>query len=343
MSEDQRQNELLAWFRQWSGDAGAGMSVVSGDASFRRYFRAKVEDEPVILVDSPPAKEKNHEFVAIAAALGAAGVRVPEVLKADLDQGFLAQEDFGDQLLLPALTYETADSYYQRALSEMGALFRLDPAPDVPVYTSERLADEMELFPVWFCQSMLETEVPASLWQPLVELLCDRATSQQQGLVHRDFHARNIMLLDGGRLGLIDFQDAVIGPVTYDLGSLLKDCYIRWPDERVEQWALGYRRLMLDSSVELPSENEFLTDFHWMGLQRHIKVLGIFVRLFMRDGKATYLGDLSRVMGYVLDTLRNDPHPLLQDFYRWFTEELSPRIELQSWFNADDLTPAAEP
>ena len=343
MSEDQRQNQLLDWFRHWSGDANAEMSVVSGDASFRRYFRAQLEGEPVILVDSPPAKEKNHEFVAIAAELGSAGVRVPQVLKADLDQGFLAQEDFGDQLLLPVLAPETADGYYQRALSEMGALFRLDPAPDVPAYTSERLADEMELFPVWFCESMLGKEIPATLWQSLVELLCDRATTQQQGLVHRDFHARNIMLLDDGSLGLIDFQDAVIGPVTYDLVSLLKDCYIRWPDVHVEQWALGYRRLMLDSGVQLSSEKEFLTDFHWMGLQRHIKVLGIFVRLYKRDGKATYLGDLSRVMGYVLDTLRNDSHPLLREFYRWFTEELCPRIERQLWFNADDLTAAAEP
>ncbi|MEM1402837.1 MAG: phosphotransferase [Pseudomonadota bacterium] len=342
MSEDHRRNKLLAWYRQWSGDADADVSVVSGDASFRRYFRAELEGKSVILVDSPPAQEKNHEFVAIGTALRSAGVRVPEVLRADLDHGFLAQEDFGDELLLPALNLQNAGSYYGRALSEMRVLFRLDPAPDVPPYTAERLADEMELFPAWFCQSMLKTEIPDVLWQPLVELLCGRATSQQQGTVHRDFHARNIMLLDDGSLGLIDFQDAVIGPVTYDVVSLLKDCYIRWPDERVEHWALGYRHLMLESGVAMPSEDAFLTDFHWMGLQRHIKVLGIFVRLYERDGKATYLGDLSRVMGYVLDTLLNDPHPLLQEFYRWFTKELSPKVEQQSWFNADELRPRGD-
>lgn len=334
---DNRAAALGDWFCRRGGDASA-LQPVSGDASFRRYFRARTAaGGSVVLCDSPPASEKNAEFVAIARALAAAGVRVPAVLDVDLEHGFLALEDLGDRTLLPLLDATTVDGCYARALAMLERLAVMEPASlGLPLYDRARLADEMDLFPRWFCDGLLGQPLSVAehdCFIRLRDLLCDRALAQTTVVVHRDFHARNLMCLAGGELATIDFQDAVIGPVTYDPVSLLRDCYLRWPPDRVRAWALGHRERLVARGLPVPSPEAFLVDFDWMGLQRHIKVLGIFARLFRRDGKAGYLPDLPRVIAYVREVLAAYPaQPLFAEFLQWFDERVMPVARRQAWY-----------
>jgi aminoglycoside/choline kinase family phosphotransferase len=311
---------------------------VAGDASFRRYFRLHTATGSVIVCEAPPATEKNAEFVAVRELLQAAGVRVPALLAVDLRRGYLLLEDLGDALLLPALEAATVDHWYGRAMDMLLRLARADGSRSLPAYSVARLQGELDLFPEWFCAGLLQTPLDAAgdrVFRELSRRLVDSALAQPQVLVHRDFHSRNLLRLAGGELATIDFQDALCGPVTYDLVSLLRDCYCRWPDADVQRWALAFReRLAASPCAQGPgSPGEFLRAFDLMGLQRHLKVLGIFARLWLRDGKPGYLGDLPRVVGYVEDVLaaRRD-EPALAAFADWFAATLAPRLPAQSWW-----------
>lgn len=332
---DRRQEALLEWYQSCSGRRAANPRAVAGDASFRRYFRVDAEAGTLILCDAPPETEKNREFVAIASGLQALGVRVPEVIHADPGKGFLALEDLGDQTLLPLLNEASADAFYGEATRMLERL-ALGAMPELSDYGYPVLAREMALFPQWFCKSLLELEFDAEVQQRFAALektLCERALAQPRVIVHRDFHARNLMVLDDGELAAIDFQDALCGPLTYDLVSLLKDCYLKWPSDRVRQWALAHRDRLAASGVPVADAPDFLRDFDYMGLQRHIKVLGIFARLSRRDGKHGYLADLPRVLSYVRDVLAAYPDdPALAAFGSWLNNELLPAAKRQSWF-----------
>lgn len=342
-----RRAALREWYASVSGEKAA-LVLAAGDASFRRYYRARPErrgDNPsagassVILCDAPPETEKNPEFVAIAAAFAASGVRVPRVLAADFEQGFLALEDLGDRMLLPELAQRNVDRYYGAALAMLEELAAMDTGTlDLPCYDRQRLDDEMALCPTWFCEGLLGMTLDAAdqrRFATLAQVLGDRALAQTQVVVHRDFHARNLMLLAGDELATIDFQDAVIGPLTYDPVSLLRDCYRRWPAEDVRRWARQHREALARRGVPVPDGEGFLIDFDWMGLQRHIKVLGIFARLHQRDGKSTYLRDLPRVMAYVREVLAAYPgEPAHAEFAAWFEAEVFPRAQAQRWFSA---------
>jgi aminoglycoside/choline kinase family phosphotransferase len=342
---DDRQTDLEALARWGAARMGfapenAALDPVSGDASFRRYYRLRCGDERVVLCDAPPAKEKNAEFVAIAGALQGGGVRVPRVFGADLERGWLCIEDLGDQLLLPLLNAGSVDGYYGEALAMLARLATIDPGElDLPVYDRAELEREMGLFPEWFCAGLIEhplDEEATTIFRAAMDALCDRALAQPRVLVHRDYHARNLMLPPGGGLAAIDFQDAILGPPTYDAVSLLRDCYIRWPDDRVRDWALSYRDRLLGAGVAVAKDDAaFLADFDCMGLQRHIKVLGIFARLWLRDGKEAYLGDLPRVLDYTRDVLaaRRDI-PALAAFRDWLEAEIVPRALAQPWYRA---------
>ncbi|MEE4278276.1 MAG: phosphotransferase [Halieaceae bacterium] len=340
MTETHRQHALAAWFAEREGLAPQAVDIraVAGDASFRRYFRAACANgDSVILCDAPPATEKNREFVTIARAFAGAGVRVPQVLHADIGRGFLVLEDLGDRTLLPELREGNVDGHYAAALAMLERLARLDSSGlGLLPYDAAHLQREMDLFPEWFCEGLVGLNVDSEArvhFERLSACLIERAQQQAQVVVHRDFHARNLMVLDSGELATIDFQDAVIGPVTYDPVSLLRDCYLRWPAGDVRLWALQHREGLLDLAVPVPSADEFLVDFDWMGLQRHIKVLGIFARLKLRDGKGGYLGDLPRVMGYVREVLALYPgEPALAGFAAWFEAEVVPRAEAQPWY-----------
>ena len=314
------------------------LSIVAGDASNRRYFRASIGGVSYILVDSPPATEKNEAFLAARDLLAGAGVRVPALHAADLEQGYLVLEDLGDQLLLAQLRSGSGGEPYRESMELLLQIGAIDiHGLSLPAYDEALLGEELSRFPAWFVQALLEQSLDTSeerLLAAAFDTLVASALEQPRVVVHRDFHSRNLMPQPGGGLGVIDFQDAVVGPVTYDLVSLLRDCYICWPPEQVQQWALSYRKL-LDSSG-LPGAVEadrFLRWFDLMGLQRHIKVLGTFARLYLRDGKSAYLDDLPLVIHYVQEIAGKyaGEEPLLGEFQRWFADRLSPAIARQGW------------
>lgn len=341
----------------WIGEALApetllsGLKPVAGDASFRRYFRVQTDVRSVIICESPPEKEKNTEFLAVRHLLEGAGVRVPALIAADNRRGYFLLEDLGDRQLLPALTESTADALYEKATRMLVALATA-PVPRVgpgalPAYSAELLRREMDLFPAWFVRRLLGASAdapPRAAFEALCARLLESALAQPQVPVHRDFHSRNLMLLPGGELATIDFQDAVMGPLTYDAASLFKDCYLRWPRARVEGWVLALRDAFLAAGVladEIATDTAFLRAFDLMGLQRHIKVLGIFARLHLRDGKDGYLADLPRVVAYVEEVFEHYPdEKAVQDFARWFRGSLRPLIEQQSWWRAGDSAAA---
>lgn len=316
---DQRAAELETWACGWLAGqrpelVPAGhLLTVSGDASFRRYFRLPLATGSLIAVDAPPAKENSRPFVAIARALRAHGVHVPEVLAADFVQGFMLLEDFGDALLRPALTESSMDGLYTRAMEALVHLLGCDDVPGyrLPPYDRQRLNDEMGLLRDWFVVRYLGLNLSAEQEGVLANafaMITAEVLEQPQVFVHRDYHSRNLMLLEGGDIGVIDFQDAVTGPVTYDLVSLLRDAYVVWPQTDVERWVREFARMLrAEHRLNGTSDAAFLRWFDWMGAQRHLKVVGIFARLSIRDGKHGYLDDIPVVFNYLLAEIR--PYP----------------------------------
>ena len=309
------------------------------DASFRRYQRLRAGSESWMLCDAPPAREKNAEFLAIAEALSRCGVRAPKVLAVDLDRGWLCLEDLGDRLLLPELREDTVDRHYAAAMNMLRRLALCDSdAFGLPPYDRAALQEELSLFPRWFCEGLLHSPLDRRAGQVFDDLcgaLCERALAQTQVVVHRDFHARNLMLLPDDSLATIDFQDALTGPLTYDLVSLLRDCYCRWPSPRVTGWVRDQHAALSAEGVSVPAVEAFHKDFDWMGLQRHIKVLGIFARLWLRDGKRAYLGDLPRVLAYVREVLSAyAQEPALAAFHDLLEQQWLPLAQRQDWYRA---------
>lgn len=310
------------------------LEALSGDAGFRRYYRLAGSAPPMMAVYAPKATENTPLYLAISRLLSSTGVRVPQVLATDVERGFLLVEDCGDTLLLPLLTNDTAGSLYGKALGMLVMLQRVAvPTGELPEYDEQRLWDEMALFPRWFIQDLLQLPFGRNeqvLLENLFEHLIGSAIEQPRVLVHRDFHARNLMVKDD-ELVTIDFQDAVMGPVTYDLVSLLRDCYIRWSPTQVSEWALSYRQRLLEQRLPAgESDEQFLRWFDLMGLQRHIKVLGIFARLWLRDGKSGYLKDLPLVLRYTLEVAAR--YPESAEFADWLQVRVLPACKRQSWW-----------
>jgi aminoglycoside/choline kinase family phosphotransferase len=324
---DARLAALSAWLRDDLRLSLDQLSPASSDASFRRYFRAAVGERNYIVMDAPPAHEDVRPFIKIAGLLREAGVQAPQIHAQNLEQGFLLLCDFGNRLYLDSLNPATADDLYADALD---SLSKIKSGVDsrncgLPQYDETLLRREMDLCPQWFLVGLLgheptpaEQSVLAETWQ----ILIDSALEQPKVCVHRDYHSRNLMITDTDSPGVLDFQDAVVGPVTYDLVSLLRDCYIVWPQQRVENWVLGYHRRLLDEELIAETDPQrFLRWFDLMGLQRHIKVLGIFARLNLRDGKPGYLADIPRVMNYVVEASRR--HPELADFLAFLQDGIA--------------------
>lgn len=264
---------------------------VAGDASFRRYFRIEYQGQTYIVMDAPPELENSTPFVKIASTWFLHGVRVPEILAHDLQQGFLLLEDFGDRLFYSRLGKETVDGLYNQAMNVLYSIQKL-PADNLPLYDSSLLMREMALFRDWFLP-WLGIELSDELTNNLTDvetILVRSALEQPQVVVHRDYHSRNLMLLPDGNVGVIDFQDAVVGAATYDLVSLLRDSYVCWPENQVQSWVCQF--YASSPWCQQMSLVEFRRAFDWMGMQRQLKVCGIFVRLCQRDGKAAYLKDI---------------------------------------------------
>ncbi len=310
-------NERERLLRGWLSDVLPArldrIAPASSDASFRRYFRVWFDGQTRIVMDAPPDKEDCRPFVAIAQALRGLGLNAPEVLAGDLDQGLLLLTDLGSRQYLTELDARSVPGLYGDALE---ALARLqiggDPSsPLLPPYDSALLHREMELFREWFLGKLLDLnlrEEEHHILDHVFALLADNALEQPRVWVHRDYHSRNLMVTAPDNPGVLDFQDAVVGAVTYDLVSLLRDCYIAWPREQVEAWALGHRaRLRALGMRGLDDADGFLRGFDLMGIQRHLKAVGIFARLHLRDGKPGYLRDIPRTLGYVLEVAGRYP------------------------------------
>ncbi|MBL4782165.1 MAG: phosphotransferase [Porticoccaceae bacterium] len=315
---------------------GLQLAAVTGDAGFRSYFRSNTQPSFIAAL-APPEHEDNQAFVSIAIAMARGGVHVPQIYAVDYEQGFLLQEDLGDRLYLDALNAATQNQLYDRAETTLLQIQQLPAARGLfPAYDASLLRGELELFPEWFVGGLLGVELDRQaglLLDEVFSILQDSATEQPQVVVHRDFHSRNLLQLEDGGVGVIDFQDAVRGPLSYDLVSLLRDCYIRWPQALVEERVEGFRRKLLaqaGAALELPDAATFLRWFDLMGLQRHLKVLGIFARLSLRDGKARYLDDLPLVMRYVLEVAQK--YPETEAFYRWFIDCLEPQLLQHPWY-----------
>ncbi len=301
--QDIRQQQLGAWLSTTLQHSEFTLTTASADASFRRYFRVHLADKTLIAMDAPPPQENCEPFVRIAKLFGEAGMHVPQVIAQDLQQGFLLLSDLGDVTYLSQLNQQTASSLYHDANM---ALIKLQSAsqPDVlPNYDAALLTREMQLFPDWYIAKHLNVTLDdkqQAVLQKTFELLNQNILAQGQVYVHRDYHSRNLMVIEENNPGVLDFQDAVYGAITYDLVSLLKDAYISWEEEQIIDWLVRYWQAARKAELPVPTDfSEFYRDFEYMGAQRHIKVLGIFARLYHRDGKAGYLKDMPLVMHYL--------------------------------------------
>lgn len=299
-----RELARLNWTRAALADPSADLERASADASFRSYWRTHSDGTPWIVMDAPPELEDIRPWLDIAGRLSGAGLHAPAVRAADAEQGFVLMSDLGGTLYLPELRPDSADRLYDDALDALLVMQQRVEAADLPAYDEQRLVAEMELLPEWFLKRHLGFTPECEQWDVIEQAfraLVDNATRQEQVFVHRDYHSRNLLVVDRNNPGILDFQDAVRGPVTYDLVSLLRDCYIAWPEDRVYRWAEDYRLKLVQAGLTRVDADAFRRGFDLMGLQRHIKVLGIFCRLWYRDGKAGYLNDLPLVWKYTRD------------------------------------------
>ncbi|TWC69922.1 aminoglycoside phosphotransferase family protein [Herbaspirillum sp. SJZ099] len=310
-SPDRRLSDLQAWLDTLAATPvlSSTLRPASADASFRRYFRVDTPDGgTAIAMDAPPPQEDVRPFIHVAGLFGATGVTVPKILAQDTERGFLLLTDLGSTTYLHQLTAGSAPKLYMDAIEAL-VLLQAQSRPDaLPEYDRPLLLRELELFREWYIDRhlgvTLSDEQNAVLTKTFDTILANNL-AQPQVYVHRDYHSRNLMVLPTGNPGILDFQDAVYGPITYDLVSLLRDAYIQWDEELVLDWAIRYWEKARRAGLPVaPDIDSFYRDFEWMGLQRHLKVLGIFARLYHRDGKDGYLKDMPLVMEYTLKTAR---------------------------------------
>jgi aminoglycoside/choline kinase family phosphotransferase len=310
--QDARLQHLKVWLDEqlailfaaqgWGAVPPATLTAASSDASFRRYFRWEGEGKSFIVMDAPPPQENCKPFVDIAFLLAKSGINVPQIYAEDLERGFLLLNDLGNNTYLDVIDSENADDLFNDALQALLAFQQLPMVAPLPSYDVALLRRELELFPDWYVKHELGIEFDAAqqmLWQNVTELLIDSALAQPKVLVHRDYMPRNLMLSEPNP-GVLDFQDAVYGPVTYDVTCLFKDAFLSWPEERVRGWLEQYwqQASVLDIPVQ-PDFEDFLRASDLMGVQRHLKVIGIFARICHRDGKPRYLADVPRFFAYI--------------------------------------------
>ncbi|HWR79298.1 MAG TPA: phosphotransferase [Pseudomonas sp.] len=314
--QDLRLEQLTQWLelclpevfaaRGWGAVPAGDLTPASSDASFRRYFRWQAGSRSLILMDAPPPQEDCRPFVKLAGILARAGVHVPQVLAADLPRGFLLLDDLGRKTYLDVIDAQTADGLFADAIEALLA-FQQEPLNDgLPFYDDALLRRELQLFPEWYVRKHLGVELDQAqqaTWGRICDQLVGSALAQPQVLVHRDFMPRNLMLSQPNP-GVLDFQDAVYGPVTYDITCLFKDAFLSWPQARVDAWLLDYWQKATGLGIPLQATfEEFLRASDLMGVQRHLKVIGIFARICHRDGKPKYLSDVPRFFAYINEVI----------------------------------------
>lgn len=304
--EDQRLHSLSSWL-DTKLKSVQKIAPLAGDASFRRYFRITANDQNYIAMDAPPQKENCSPFIQIANDLRELGVNTPKIYHSDLGQGYLLLHDFGDQILNLALDNTNVDRWYARCFDELLLIQRHNQLPSYKLKSYNNglysYYEESSWFLTWYlsqyCQLQLTHKQLAELERE-IHLIAKSMLEPPQVVVHRDYHSRNIMIIDDQDIGILDFQDATIGPITYDLVSLLRDCYIDWPLEKIHAWVKHYHTKLKDAGIATHcSEEQFLRWFDWTGLQRHLKCIGLFVRLNLRDNKPGYLQYIPRLIHYI--------------------------------------------
>ncbi len=301
MQQDPRLEQIKQWIETDLGLSDYSIEPASADASFRRYFRLTAGDDSWVIMDAPPEKEDCEPFIKVARLIEACGAHAPHIYDYDSAQGFMRLADLGSTAYLDKLDDVNADQLYGDAITAIVKMQTIDA--DLPPYDKTLLQFEMSLFKDWYLEKHLGIELNEtqhSTWQNTVERLTDNALQQPAVFVHRDYHSRNLMIIDDNNPGIIDFQDAVIGPASYDLVSLIKDCYISWPRDRQLHWINQYHA---QTPLAIQRE-EFIKQLDLMGMQRHLKATGIFARLNHRDGKPGYLNDIPRTLAYIVDVCR---------------------------------------
>lgn len=318
--QDVRLQHLKVWLDEqlaklfaeqgWGTVPPATLTAASSDASFRRYFRWEGDGRSFVVMDAPPPQENCKPFVDIAFLLAKSGINVPKIYAEDLERGFLLLNDLGNKTYLDVIDGENADALFHDALQALLAFQQLPMVAPLPGYDVALLRRELELFPEWYVKHELGIEFDAAQqqqWQHISQLLIDSALAQPKVLVHRDYMPRNLMLSEPNP-GVLDFQDAVYGPVTYDVTCLFKDAFLSWPEERVRGWLESYWQQA--SALDIPVQTDF-EDFmrasDLMGVQRHLKVIGIFARICHRDGKPRYLADVPRFFSYIEAVIARRP------------------------------------
>ena len=304
----------------------------SSDASFRRYFRVSEAAESFIAMDAPPPRENCRPFVKIAGYLESMGLNCPRILGADFDAGFILMTDLGSTQYLDEMKKnpDSAEELYSDAIDALLVLQEKGEAyqQQLPTYDYDFVVFELSIFRDWLCGRHLGidfSDEEEREWQDCCEVLIDNVLRQKQVFMHRDYHSRNLMLTDEINPGILDFQDAVEGPLTYDVVSLFKDCYIKWPADKINAWAMQYfERLGPALKGEL-NAGDFIRQFDLMGMQRHLKAAGIFARLFHRDGKSGYLDDIPRTLSYITDTASQ--YAELEFLARLLEERILPSME----------------
>ena len=350
--ENKRKDSLRAWLQLQFPECGEDikLSLISGDASFRKYYRVKVEGTSYIAVDAPPSHEDSNRFVSIAHLYRKASINTPSIFFKDIANGFMLLEDFGDQTYFYKLNFlkeegnfEEINNLYESAIDALIDIQSKVDGSSLDFYEGKLLNEEMGLFKTWFCELFLELEIEEKVGKLISEafiFLTESSISQKQVPVHRDYHSRNLMILGAPnshsqeKPGVIDFQDALNGPYTYDLVSLLRDAYIRWDIDNVSGWVNYYfekaKHVALISQV---SRDQFIRDFDLMGMQRQLKVMGIFARLSIRDNKPGYLADIPLVMDYFLEI--GQKYSELKPFILWFQDSVVDNVKFKIQQNSN--------
>ncbi|MGC2166304.1 MAG: phosphotransferase [Gallionella sp.] len=327
-----RQQQISEWLNRLYPGEPFTLSPASADASFRRYFRAAFADRTLIVMDAPPHQEDCKPFLHVAKLFERAGTHVPHLFAQDLAHGFLLLSDLGNTTYLQALKRENAAKLYGEATDALIAIQLASRASELPNYDEALLRRELNLFPDWYIAKHLATSLTTQQQSKLDEVfsrIVANNLAQPSVYVHRDYHSRNLMWLEDRNPGILDFQDAVFGPITYDLASLFKDAYIKWEEPEIMDWLIRYWEKARKAGLPVrPDFGDFYRDYEWMGVQRQIKVLGIFARLSHRDGKDGYLKDMPLVMDYLRRACERyiDLKPMLN-----LLDQLEPRAMQQGY------------
>ncbi len=329
MSKNQRHTQLLAWLESVLHDQSFDLAPASADASFRSYLRVTIDDDSLIVMDAPPEHEDCEAFLDINQRLRLCALNVPRILSYDQEQGFILMSDLGNEHFLQVLNPSTVGQLYADAIGAMIHMQCRATTNGLHRYDHAMLRREMDLFGDWLVKLHLKLEMDDELQQMLdqvCEFLAESALQQPQVFVHRDYHSRNLMYVPDRNPGILDYQDAVLGPVSYDLASLLKDCYIQWPRDLMDNFAIAYYQQAREAGLVADmSKQDFLRAYDLMGVQRHLKASGIFARLWQRDGKKAYLADIPRTLSYITQVAAD--YPELQQLSNFIQQRVLPALK----------------